>query len=892
VSAARPALGAAREPGGVRFRVWAPERRELDVRVETAGREATRALRKDADGFFGGFVEGIGAGDLYRFRLDGEGPFPDPASRFQPRGVHGPSEVVDPAAFAWSDAGWPGVPLEGLVVYELHVGTFSPRGTFAGVVDELPRLVDLGATAVELMPLADFPGSRNWGYDGASLFAPARCYGRPDELRRLVDEAHRQGLGVLLDVVYNHFGPDGAYWGLFSPHYFSSEHQTPWGAALNLDGPSSGPVRDFFVENATRWLREYHLDGLRLDATHALVDDSPRHFLAEMQDRVRAAVERPVLLIAEDHRNLAAMVRPEAEGGWGLDAVWADDFHHEVRRCLAGDHEGYYRDFTGTVADVAATVRDGWFFKGQHSEHFGGPRGTDPAGLPPRRFVFFLQNHDQVGNRALGERLHHQVEPAAFRAATVLLLCAPETPLLFMGQEWAAPEPFLYFTDHEPGLGRLVTEGRRREFRGFSAFSDPAQRERIPDPQALSTFERSRLDWTRREEEPHASTLRLHRALLRLRREEPLLRDAPGRSVQVAAVDEGALAIQYGRGERALLVVVRLRGAGDVRPATGRRGWREVLSTEDAAFAGDPQPPSVEEEGDALVLAFSRPGAVLLLASGAGVDARRPGSLRHQHLRADAEAADDLPVEDLPARRGEAEEPEGTAAPHEAGTQRVDRRPEATDRARRDRLAERQAGQAQPPAGSEHASRLPERGPDVVLGQQVEHVGRQEAVAGTVGEREPGRALRALHAGPTPPWRDAGAGQPDHRLADVEAGVGGLGGKPLPQQSLGQTARAAAELDDRPGALEPGVPQEHLDRRVLVEPLEVLLRPEPVVEGPRLLVRQHPRAAHPTTLHPRGRPRDGAAPRTTVASPGGTGRARREPYSRRRSACRTRHRGP
>jgi len=615
VSPARAALGASCEPGGVRFRVWAPERRVVELCVETAGREATHPLQKDADGFFGGVVAGLGPGELYRFRLDGEGPLPDPASRFQPRGVHGPSEVVDPAAFAWTDTGWRGVPLEELVLYELHVGTFTPSGTFAGVAEKLPHLVDLGVTALELMPLADFPGARNWGYDGVSLFAPARCYGRPDDLRRLVDEAHRLGLGVLLDVVHNHFGPDGAYWGLYSPHYFSKLHETPWGAAMNLDGPSSGPVRDFFVENATRWLREYRLDGLRLDATHALVDDSPRHFLAELQARVRAALPRDVLLIAEDHRNLASLVRPEAEAGWGLDAVWADDFHHEMRRNLAGDHEGYYCDFSGTLADLATTVRDGWFFKGQHSEHFGGPRGTDPAGLEARRFVFFLQNHDQVGNRALGERLHHQVDPAAFRAASTLLLCAPQTPLLFMGQEWAAPEPFLFFTDHAPGLGRLVTEGRRREFRGFSAFSDPVRRERIPDPQAASSFERSRLDWARIDQEPHASTLRLHRALLRLRGQEPLLRDSPRRSVRVATAGDDALVVEYTGDGRTLLLVARLRGAGAVEPAPpagGVRRPRPLLSTEDPAFTTDARPVALDPAGHATRLSFARPGAVLL----------------------------------------------------------------------------------------------------------------------------------------------------------------------------------------------------------------------------------------------------------------------------------------
>jgi maltooligosyltrehalose trehalohydrolase len=610
-------LGATCEPGGVRFRVWAEERRIVEVCVETRGREARHPLAGDGDGFHETFVAGLGPGDLYRFRLDGEGPFPDPASRFQPRGVHGPSEVVDPSAFAWTDAGWNGVPLDRLVVYELHAGTFTPDGTFEGLRAKLPHLVDLGVTALELMPVADFPGSRNWGYDGASLFAPARCYGRPDDLRRLADEAHRLGLGVLLDVVYNHFGPDGAYWGLFSPRYFSPTHQTPWGAAMNLDGPGGGPVRDFFVENATRWLREYHLDGLRLDATHALVDDSPRHFLAELQDRVRAAVARPVLLIAEDHRNLASLVRPEAQGGWGLDAVWADDFHHEVRRRLAGDREGYFRDFAGTIDDIAATVRDGWFFKGQRSEHFGGPRGTDPAGIDPRRFVFFLQNHDQIGNRALGERLHHQIDPAAYRAAVALLLLAPETPLLFMGQEWAATTPFLFFTDHEPGLGRLVTEGRRREFAGFSAFSDPERRARIPDPQAVSTFERSRLDWTEAAREPHAAVLRLHRALLRLRREHPALRDAPGRLVRVTTPSEGAITVECASGGRAVCVAVRLHGAGPVElPASpdADRPWRLLLSTESPDHAADARPAPVEVSGPHPVVAFTRPGAVALEA--------------------------------------------------------------------------------------------------------------------------------------------------------------------------------------------------------------------------------------------------------------------------------------
>ena len=614
----RPSLGAWPEGDGTRFRVWAPERERVELVLETPGRPASSPLARSAGGFFEGKLAGVRAGDRYRYRLDGEGPFPDPVSRFQPEGVHGASEVVDPHAFAWSDADWTGVPREDLVVYELHVGTFTAEGTFASAAERLPDLATLGVTAVELMPLADFPGARNWGYDGACLFAPARCYGRPDDLRRLVDRAHGLGLAILLDVVYNHFGPDGAYAGAFSRRYFSSQHSTPWGAAMNLDGDGSEAVRAFFIENTLHWVHEYHLDGLRLDATHAIVDDSPRHFLAELQARVReSAPGRRLAIVCEDHRNLASMLRPEAEGGFGIDAVWSDDFHHEVRRALAGDHEGYYRDFSGALADVAATVRDGWFFKGQHSEHFEGPRGTDTAGLDPRRFVFFVQNHDQVGNRALGERLHHQVDLAVWRAASALLLLAPETPLLFMGQEWAAPEPFQFFTDHNPELGRLVTEGRRKEFRHFTAFSGAAARERIPDPQAEATFLRSRLDWSRREQEPHASTLRLYRELLRLRRTKPLLRDPTGEGFSVRAVGEAGLVLARIRGDNALLALVQLAGEGrlaaeEAVPARLRAGsrWSLALTTEDAAFAPDPRPPSVDLAG--ATATFLRPGAVVL----------------------------------------------------------------------------------------------------------------------------------------------------------------------------------------------------------------------------------------------------------------------------------------
>jgi maltooligosyltrehalose trehalohydrolase len=614
----RPSLGAWPEGTGVRFRVWAPGRRGVTLVLEAPAAE--RPLEAEVDGYWTTLVPNLPAGTLYRYRLDGDGPFPDPASRFQPRGVHGPSAVVAADAYPWRDRVWRGVPLDDLVVYELHVGTFTPGGTFAGVGAKLDHLADLGVNAIELMPLADFPGTRNWGYDGVDLFAPSRAYGSPDDLRRLVDDAHGAGLAVLLDVVYNHLGPDGAYLGVFSPFYFSDTHKTPWGRAVNLDGPESDHVRGFFVENALHWIHEYHLDGLRLDACHALIDDSPLHFLRELQERVRASVpDREVLVIAEDSRNQVEMIQPGTGGGLGLDAVWADDLHHQLRVGLAGDRDGYYRDFSGSMDDLARTIRDGWFFQGQSSRHWGGPRGTDPRAAPPRRFVVCLQNHDQVGNRAHGERLHHQVEPSAWRAASALLLLLPETPLLFMGQEWGATAPFLFFTDHHRELGHLVTEGRRKEFADFDAFADPAARARIPDPQAEETFERSRLDWTEVAKEPHRGLRLMYRSLIALRREARL--GSLGRDCyRVAALDEQGVALLLETGGPAgrLLVVSCLRSPGDLalEPVAAELGlgdeisWRLLATTERVPWVPDARPPEIDSRG-ALRIRFHRPGTLV-----------------------------------------------------------------------------------------------------------------------------------------------------------------------------------------------------------------------------------------------------------------------------------------
>jgi maltooligosyltrehalose trehalohydrolase len=617
-----PSLGAWPTTGGTAFRVWAPWNRHVAVVVERAGGSESHPLAAGSDGTHAGVLPGVAAGDRYRYHLDHSRLLPDPASRYQSDGVHGPSEVVDPCAFAWTDLRWHGRELPDLVAYELHVGTLTEEGTFRAAMARLPEIAGLGATAIELMPLADFPGSRNWGYDGAAIFAPARCYGTPDDLRQLIDTAHGLNLAVLLDVVYNHFGPDGAYASSFSPYYFTERHHTPWGAALNFDGENSAMVRAFFIENACHWIHEYHVDGFRLDATHAIVDDSPRHFLAELTERVRhGAGNRPVLVIAEDDRNLNQLLTPPAAGGMGLDAVWADDFHHQSRRLLAGDAEGYFRDYSGSAGDLASTIRRGWFYSGQHSRHFGRVRGTDPAGLSPERFVFCLQNHDQIGNRALGRRLHHDVDLAAYRAASVLLLTAPETPLLFMGQEWAASTPFLYFTDHHPELGRLVTEGRRAEFRHFSAFSDPAARERIPDPQALSTFLSSRLRWDERTSEPHASILRLYRALLELRRKDPAFR---GGGFDVNAFDESTIVLERGDSAHPLLVIARLKGEGLV---TVPGAWTSVLTTEDAEFAVDAQRLEITSREDTTIR-FARPGAVIFNRRGFSRRDRRRGGLQ------------------------------------------------------------------------------------------------------------------------------------------------------------------------------------------------------------------------------------------------------------------------
>jgi maltooligosyltrehalose trehalohydrolase len=516
-------------------------------------------------GRWAGEVPGLAPGDDYAFSVDGGPPRPDPRSAHQPHGVHGPSRVVDHDAFRWSagERTWGGLHLPSAVLYELHVGTFSRPGTFAGAVEHLDHLVDLGVDAVELMPVAEFPGRRGWGYDGVGLWAPHHALGGPDGLKALVDACHARGLGVILDVVYNHLGPAGNHLSMFGP-YFTGNHRTNWGDAVNVDGPGSDEVRRFVVDNALMWFRDHHVDGLRLDAVHAIVDESARHVLEQLAGEVRALaghLGRPLWLIAESDRNDPRYVRPAGLGGHGLDAAWADEWHHALHAVLTGERSGYYDEF-GSFALLGKVLRQAWAFDGTYSPHRGRTHGRSPLGLPGDAFVVAAQNHDQVGNRAAGERLGALVAPGRLRVAAALLLTAPFVPLLFQGEEWGASTPFLYFTDHgDAELGRAVSEGRRREFAHFGW--DPSA---VPDPQDPATFERSVLRWDEVAGAGHADLLAWYRSLIALRRSHPDLTTAPAGSPVVAYdEDAGWLAVRRG----GIVVAVNLGADARTVPVPG-----------------------------------------------------------------------------------------------------------------------------------------------------------------------------------------------------------------------------------------------------------------------------------------------------------------------------------
>ncbi|MGE5596447.1 MAG: malto-oligosyltrehalose trehalohydrolase, partial [Hyphomicrobiales bacterium] len=542
-------------------------------------------------------------GARYRYRLDGE-DFPDPCSRSQPEGVHGPSEVVDPRTFEWHDSGWTPPEREELVIYEAHIGTLTPGGTFGSAIGELPRLADLGITAIELMPVASFPGRWNWGYDAVDIFAPTAVYGRPEGLRRFVDAAHQAGIAVILDVVYNHLGPSGNYTGRYAREYLTARHQTPWGDALNFDDRGCKGVRRFFRENLLHWVHEYHIDGFRFDATNAISDQSDHHILAELAESVHQypRAGHVPYLFAETDENDVRYLRPLAEGGYGFDGVWADDFHHAVRTILTPGREGYLGSYSGQIDELAATIERGFLYEGQVDPYTNGPRGTPAREQPWRQFVYAIQNHDQIGNQALGLRLGQIASLGDTLAATTLLLLLPATPLIFQGQEFAASTPFLYFTDHEPELGRSITEGRRNEFAAFGAFSDPGMREEIPDPQAESTFQNSVL---RAEEANYGAgriTLAYHRELLRLRRDDPVLRASRrGRPPIRTWFADRALVVQVSDGaEGHRWIAVNFGEETRVLVEGPDHEWESVLCSNEARFGGSGHVPRIS--GGALLI--------------------------------------------------------------------------------------------------------------------------------------------------------------------------------------------------------------------------------------------------------------------------------------------------
>jgi maltooligosyltrehalose trehalohydrolase len=557
-------FGAEITPDGVQFRLWAPDAAAVSLQLE---RGSEIAMAAEGEGWFALTTTRAGAGSLYRYRI-GAACYPDPAARSQPNGVFGPSEVVDPLAYDWSDGDWPGICWQRAIIYELHVGAFSAAGDFIGVIQHLDDLMALGVTLIELMPVAECPGRWNWGYDGVLPFAPASRYGGPAGLKSLVDACHARGIGVILDVVYNHFGPEGNFLPAYARAFFTNQHQTPWGAALNFDGGKAEPVRRFFIENALYWLEEYHLDGLRLDAVHAIVDDSPLPFLVELGQRVRRDLpERSIHLIVENDRNDPALLGHGQGGPGPYDAQWNDDFHHALRVVLTGARDGYYADYRDdSVGRVGRALAEGFAYQGEMSRFRGKRRGASSTALPSTAFVDFIQNHDQIGNHAYGWRLAKFAAEPALRAAAAILLLSPAVPLLFMGEEWASDSPFPFFCDFAGDLGEAVRRGRFAEFAGFAEFRDGPAQAKIPDPLAERTFLSAKLDWAQAAETDHAEMLEHYRrlTLVRHRYIEPLLGagDTAGRFERFGA---RGLAVKWHLSGRELRLVANL----DDRPAIG-----------------------------------------------------------------------------------------------------------------------------------------------------------------------------------------------------------------------------------------------------------------------------------------------------------------------------------
>jgi maltooligosyltrehalose trehalohydrolase len=592
--------------GGTHFRVWAPK--SASVKVQLSQTEPVQnaqevELAAEGTGYFGAHIAGAGPGMLYRYKLE-SGSFPDPASRFQPDGPHGPSQIVDASQFRWNDQHWGGIKRNGQVIYELHIGTFTRAGTWAAAQEELPELASLGITVIELMPVAEFPGQFGWGYDGVDLFAPTRLYGQPDDFRRFVDHAHAVGLGVILDVVYNHFGPDGNYLKHFSDNFFTDRYSNEWGDAINFDGEQSQPVREFFCANAAYWIGEFHLDGLRLDATQQMFDASSEHILAALGRHVRQAGRgKATFVVAENESQNATLVRPLGQEGYGLDALWNDDFHHATTVALSGHTDGYYIDYQGSAQELISAIKWGFLYQGQRSNWQGKPRGTPCLDLAPNQFINYLQNHDQVANSLLGLRVHQIGSPHRVRALTALLLLGPATPMLFQGQEFGASTPFLFFADHQPELSRLVAEGRKKFLSQFSAIANQESQSCFIPPHSIESFQRSKLDLSERNK--NGGVYEMHRDLLRLRREDPVFSRPQPRGVDGAVLGPETLVLRFfslGEGDRLLLANLGadlfLRHVSEPLLANMEGCvWDLIWSSESPRYGGNGTPPLQTEQG-------------------------------------------------------------------------------------------------------------------------------------------------------------------------------------------------------------------------------------------------------------------------------------------------------
>lgn len=584
--------------GGVHYRVWAPKSREAAILIDNRSFE----LESEEDGYFSGLVSEAQAGTRYKIQLD-NGAFPDPVSRFQPEGPHGHSQVIDPSVFRWGDQAWKGADRRGQIIYELHVGTFTPEGTWAAAASQLSELAELGVTMLEIMPLADFPGEFGWGYDGVCMFAPTRLYGKPDDVRAFINGAHALGISVILDVVYNHFGPDGNYIREFSEDYFSRKYKNEWGDPINFDDANSGPVREFFVTNARYWIEEFHFDGLRLDATQQIFDESQRHILTEIVAAVReGSHRRGSYVVGENESQHTHLMRPVEQGGYGLDALWNDDFHHSAVVALTGRNEAYYTDHLGKPQEFISAAKYGYLFQGQWYKWQRHARGSPALDLPPEQFVTFIENHDQVANSLRGQRIQELTTPGRLKAMTALLLLGPATPMLFQGQEFAASSPFLFFADHNAELNRLVARGRREFLEQFSSIASSECREIIANPGDAATFRCCKLDF--RERERHAGMYQLHKDLIRLRREAAPIRDATRGSYDGAVLGEEAFLLRFfGTKADDRLLLINLGRDLQLNPApepllacTAGADWEVEWSSEHLKYGGGGTPEIEDRE--------------------------------------------------------------------------------------------------------------------------------------------------------------------------------------------------------------------------------------------------------------------------------------------------------